>query len=152
MMVRLDPSDDSTARVLLELQRRAYRVEAALLGRDDIPALHEDLDTLRRCGEEFLGWREVGRLAAAISWKAVGDTLDIHRLVVEPAHFRRGLGRTLVRAVLGLPGFARVIVSTGAANLPARRLYESEGFRESALVEVRPGLEVVRFARALHDA
>jgi hypothetical protein len=51
----LDLCDQPTASELLELQRRAYRVEAELIGSFAIPALHETLAELQRCGETFLG-------------------------------------------------------------------------------------------------
>lgn len=146
MITRLDPTDSATAVALLEVQRRAYRVEAERIGFDGIPPLHETLEQLQACGEEFLGWRADGRIGAAISWKRLGDMADIHRLVVDPDHFRRGLGRMLVRAVQALPGVARAIVSTGALNAPARRLYEAEGFRVVATVTLAPGVDIVRFA------
>lgn len=145
MIERLDLSDDATAEAVFALQRRSYRVEAHRIGYERIPPLVETLEDLRRCGEQFLGWRESGALAAAISFKREGDLVDIHRLVVDPAWFRRGLARRLVRAVLALPGASRVIVSTGEANLPARRLYESERFRLVETVTLADGLRIARF-------
>lgn len=147
MIAALDLSERATAEAVLALQRRSYRVEADLIGYDGIPPLHESLEALQGCGEEFLAWREDGQIAAAISFKRDGDLLDIHRLVVDPAHFRRGLGRALVRAVLALPGAARWIVSTGEANEPARRLYAAEGFRTVATRTFADGLRVVQLAR-----
>jgi hypothetical protein len=83
----LDLCDQSTASELLELPRRAYRVEAELIGSFAIPALHETLAELQRCGETFLGAIVDGAIAGAISWRVVGDTIDLHRLIVDPAHF-----------------------------------------------------------------
>jgi ribosomal protein S18 acetylase RimI-like enzyme len=148
MIAPLDLGDDATLAALHALQRRSYRVEAELVGFGGIPGLVESAAELRACGETFLGWREGRRLCAALSYKLDAGTLDIHRLVVDPADFRRGLGRRLVRAALAVPAVARVIVSTGEANQPARRLYESEGFRTVERAEVAPGLWVVRLERA----
>ncbi|MGZ3448889.1 MAG: GNAT family N-acetyltransferase [Polyangiales bacterium] len=55
----------------------------------------------------------------------MGDGIDICRWVVDPESMRRGLGRRLLREVMG----PHTRVRTGAANEPAIRLYESEGFR-----------------------
>ncbi|MGZ3473763.1 MAG: GNAT family N-acetyltransferase [Polyangiales bacterium] len=55
----------------------------------------------------------------------MGDRIDICRWVVDPESMRRGLGRRLLREVMG----PHTRVRTGAANEPAIRLYESEGFR-----------------------
>lgn len=147
-MIRpLDLADLATARALLELQRRAYRVEAELIGYDRIPPLVEELPELQACGEEFHGWVEGQALRAAISWRRSGAELDLHRLVVDPACFRRGLGRRLVRWAVSRPGIERLIVSTGEANGPARRLYESEGFELLERVQLEERLAIVRYAR-----
>jgi GNAT superfamily N-acetyltransferase len=98
----------------------------------------------------FLGAFVDGRLAGAVSWKVDGETLDLHRLVVDPAHFRRGIGAALVRAALGANTRARrAIVQTGAANEPARALYLREGFTLVDEIEPVPGLRVARLSKQL---
>jgi ribosomal protein S18 acetylase RimI-like enzyme len=135
---------------VLELQREAYRVEAHLIGSDEIPALSESLRELQSSGETFLGAFLDGALAGAISWKLDGDTIDLHRLVVDPSHFRRGVGVALVRRALASEPTARqATVQTGAANTPAATLYLEEGFERAAEVEPVPGLRVVRFTKCL---
>ncbi len=147
---RLDFSDDAVAAQLLEIQRRAYAIEAALIGSEDIPPLRESLDELRGCGETFLGAFVEGHVVGAVSWRLLDGTLDIHRLVVDPEWFRRGVGRTLVRAALAAePSAARAIVQTGAGNEPARALYIGEGFEEIDEIEPVPGLRVARFGRRI---
>ena len=146
----LDLGDQALARRLLELQRRAYAAEAELIGSGAIPALHETLEQLVHSGESFLGAFLGDRLVGAISWKRLGRTIDLHRLVVDPGFFRCGVGTALLRRALASePGSTRAIVQTGAANLPARRLYEREGFSVVEELEVAPGLAVTRLERAL---
>lgn len=150
--VLLDLSDDAVARDVLALQRRAYRVEAGLIGSDGIPPLTESLDELQRSDETFLGAVVDGVLAGVVSWKRDGDTLDIHRLAVDPAYFRRGIGAELVRrAEAAEPEAVRVIVQTGAANEPAKTLYRREGFAEVGEREVAPGLWVTLFEKRRGD-
>ncbi len=140
----LDLADPALAAEALELQRRAYRIEADLAGDDRIPPLHETLEGLQRCGETFLGAFVDRRLAGFVSWKRDGDLLDLHRLAVDPAHGRRGIGRALVRAAQASePHAAEIVVQTGAANAPAKALYLGEGFAEAGEREVEPGLRVV---------
>jgi ribosomal protein S18 acetylase RimI-like enzyme len=149
-IVRLDLSDASIASQLLELQREAYRVEADLVGSNDIPPLRETLPELQACAETFLGALADGVLAGAISWKLDGDTIDLHRLVVHPAHFRRGIGVALVRAALAAElSVRRAIVQTGAANAPAVALYRQEGFEPAGEIEPVPGLRVACFTKLL---
>ena len=147
---RLDLADATVASEVLDLQRRAYHVEADLIGSGEIPQLRETLTQLQGCGETFLGARVDGALVAAISWRVVGDTIDLHRLVVDPAHFRIGLGSALVRAALAAePGCRQAIVQTGAANEPAKALYRAEGFSAADEIEPIPGLRVARFTKRL---
>ena len=64
-----------------------------------------------------------------MSWKRSGPLVDIHRLVVHPDRFRRGIAGALLDALEAhQPDAERWIVATGAANEPARRLYERHGF------------------------
>lgn len=146
----LDLDDPGTARAVLALQRRAYRVEAEMVGSDAIPPLHESLDELRRSGERFAGAFVEERLTGVVSWKLVGETLDLHRLAVDPNAFRRGLGRALVLAALAAePGATRAVVQTGSRNEPACRLYRSLEFAPTGEREVAPGLVISLFERSL---
>lgn len=144
----LELADRAVAEAVIALQRRAYRVEADLIGSDGIPPLHETLEELLDSGETFLGARLEGKLAGFVSWKIAGDTLDLHRLAVDPSYFRRGVGRALVRAAeAAAPAPSRVVVQTGAANEPAKALYCSEGFVEVGEQEPAPGIRVTLFEK-----
>ena len=125
----LDLDAPGTAEAIVVLQRASYRVEADLLGARTLPALKESPRRLRRSGERFLGAFEDDRLVGAVAWKRTGPLVHIHRLVVHPDRFRRGIGGALLDALDALePDAERTIVATGAANPPARRLYERRGF------------------------
>ncbi len=142
----LDIADPTVAVDVLDVQRRAYRIEADLIGTDAIPPLRETVENLRGCGETFLGAFEGERIAGFVSWKFDIETIDIHRLAVDPACFRRGIGTTLVRAALAAePGAQRWIVQTGAANEPAKTLYAREGFAEVEDRTVGDGVRVTLF-------
>lgn len=143
----LDVTDPAATRAVA-LQRRAYAVEAEPIGSDRISTLHETAADLADSGETFLGAFAGDELAGLASWRIDGDTLDIHRLAVDPAHFRRGIGVALVRAALAAaPEATRAIVQTGGANEPAKALYRAEGFRELGGREPVPGLRVTLFKR-----
>jgi ribosomal protein S18 acetylase RimI-like enzyme len=146
---RLDIVERETAEAVLQLQQAAYRAEAELVGSDRIPALWETLEELRACREEFLGVIVSGAIVGAISWRYGAGTIDIHRLVVAPEYFRRGIATALVRSALGAePAAARAIVQTGSANEPATSLYEREGFERSEDVELG-GMRISRFVKHL---
>lgn len=99
MIGALDISDEREALRVLEVQRISYAVEARLIGSWDIPPLKDTVRSLRRCGETFCGYLVKGRLAGVLSYKAETAVLDIHRLVVHPDHFRKGIARSLFEHV-----------------------------------------------------
>lgn len=62
--------------------------------------------------------------------------------------FRRGIGKTLVQFVEQVEdGIETIIVSTGAKNVPAKRLYTQLGFVEKKEEEVIPGLIISLFEK-----
>jgi GNAT superfamily N-acetyltransferase len=146
---RLEIVDREAAEAVLQLQQVAYRVEAELVGSDGIPPLWETIEDLRTSGEEFLGVTVNGALVGAIFWRYSAGTIDIHRLVVDPEHFRRGIGTALVRGALEIePTAKRAIVQTGAQNAPAAALYLREGFEQIEELDLG-GVRVSRFAKRL---
>jgi putative acetyltransferase len=60
-------------------------------------------------------------------------TAEIKRMIVDPDHARRGVGRSLLLAILQAAraqGIRSVLLEVGIRNIEARRLYESVGFRD----------------------
>ena len=146
--VPLDLADESIARSVLALQREAYAVEADLIGSDGIPQLTETLDELRAAGLEWLGVFDGKGLSGAVSWAVLGDgTVDIHRLIVAPRAFRRGVASALLDALDARYPERPMLVSTGRANEPARTLYRRRGFTVVRDREAIPGLWVTELER-----
>jgi ribosomal protein S18 acetylase RimI-like enzyme len=149
---RLDLKDRSVANAVLELQRDAYAVEAALIGSGGIPALTETLEAVRAADEEWLGAFDGPRLSGAVSWRTLDDgTIDIHRLVVAPRAFRRGIATALLDELDRTFPDRPMVVSTGSANEPALALYRVRGFRAVREREAAPGLFVMELQRARPD-
>lgn len=134
-----------SARHLWELQRNAYRVEAALIGDDRIPPLHESEHELASAPLRWLVTFDGERIAGALGYLMDEESVDIDRLMIDPGYHRRGLGSALVREVMSLR--ARTIVATGRENAPARTLYEALGFTHDGDVEPVAGLWVSRYSR-----
>jgi GNAT superfamily N-acetyltransferase len=132
---------------LLDLQHKAYAVEAELIGDDRIPPLHEAESDLLSSGLQWIASFDVDQqIAGAAGYAIDHDVVDLDRLIVSPAHHRKGLGTALVIDVMSLAPIT--LVATGRDNTPARRLYESLGFLHQSDFEPVPGLWVSRYRRA----
>jgi ribosomal protein S18 acetylase RimI-like enzyme len=145
----LSLADAGVVAGLVALQRAAYRVEADLIGADAIPVLTETEAELAASGESFLGAGE-GDLLAALSYVRTAGVVDIHRLVVHPDAFRRGLATSLLDALeRAEPDATEWRVSTAAANAPALALYAGRGFERVQELEAPGGVPIVHEVRRL---
>ncbi len=146
--VLLDLADEVIACSVLALQRESYAVEAELIGSDGIPQLTETLEELRAAGLEWLGTFDEAGLTGAVSWKILDDgTVDIHRLVVAPHAFRRGVASGLLDALDARFPRHPTLVSTGRGNGPALELYRRRGFTVVREREAIPGLWITELER-----
>jgi hypothetical protein len=78
LIKQLDITDVSIARHVLAVQLPAYRVEAELIGFDEIPLLKDTVTTLQASREQFYGFYIGEVLAGVIRVQMVDDTLDIN--------------------------------------------------------------------------
>src|SRR5689334_16139350 len=98
--------------------------------------------------EHWLGCFTDDLLVAAVAYEFPDpETVDITRLVVDPAHARKGHATALLDALDDLEPRGLSLVSTGTANAPAVNLYLSRGYHEAEQVEVGPGVRITRFRR-----
>jgi ribosomal protein S18 acetylase RimI-like enzyme len=144
----LDLTDRTLAERLLAIQHAAYAVEAELIGFDGIPPLQEDLAGLMASTERWLGRYDGDTLVGAVAYEASADTVEITRLIVDPAHARRGHGRALLDHLDRIHPAPVSLVSTGSANTPAIKLYTSRGYTAIGDVEVAPGIYITEFRRS----
>nr|WP_246017795.1 GNAT family N-acetyltransferase [Mesobacillus subterraneus] len=142
--IRLNEIQDAAE--VLALQQKAYKVEAELIGTEEIPPLKETFEQLQNCGETFIGCYISGRLAGAVSFKKEETMLDIHRVMVHPDFFRKGIAEKLI-AKLEKQKYTQIIVSTGAANTPAINLYQKLGFQRQEDTIVENGLVIANFKK-----
>lgn len=142
----IELNDVMAAAEVLDLQKKSYRIEADLIGTDEIPPLKETFEQLQNCGETFMGYYIEGVLAGAVSFKKEGKVLDIHRMMVHPDSFRRGIAGKLL-AEIERQDCQEILVSTGAANTPAIKLYEKLGFVHQHDSVVGNGLVIANFKK-----
>lgn len=137
------------AEKLLEIQMPAYKVEAEIIGYDDIPPLKDTVNTLKQCEETFFGYYINEELCAAISVKVIDNEVDIHRLIVHPDHFRKGIAQKLLTFIERQFDKRIIKVATGSKNKPAITLYKKNGFRITKEVQVNEHLSLTYFEKKL---
>lgn len=144
----LSLSDSETIGQLWRLQHVAYRLEAEIIGFQEIPPLMDTIETLQNCGETFYGCIDTdGELLGAVAVaEEEQNILTITRMMVHPDHFRKGIAAALMTHVFEQhPDFPRYLVSTGTLNEPAVKLYTKFGFKPVEVMEIAPGVELTTF-------
>lgn len=145
---KIDFDDQKEVLQLLDVQMAAYRVEAKLIGFQDIPPLMDSDTTLKQSGETFYGYFRNERLIGAISYRKIGSALTIHRLMVHPDYFRQGIAGSLLHFIESVEtGVTTITVATGAKNTPARKLYQRYGYVETACREMQKGVSMIFFEK-----
>lgn len=141
MIIKLDATKEEVAKNILTIQIPAYTVEAEIINFYGIPQLKDTAEDIMKCEETFIGYTMEGELGGVISYTDNENHIDICRLVVDPKHFRKGIAKKLVDHVIKniAINHAKIVVSTGAMNVPAKSLYRSFGFHEIKEIEVSPG-------------
>ena len=148
LIKKIDITVPKIAEEVLSVQLASYKVEAELIDFYDIPPLKDTVSTLQRCGETFYGCYVDGELCGVISIKVGEGLIDIHRLMVHPKHFRKGIARRLLEFVESNgDGDETLIVSTGSKNAPAIYFYEKSGFVKTGEVKVMEGLLITSFEK-----
>lgn len=144
----LDHAEPPTAAEIVAVQQAGYAVESDLISFKELPPLLESAADVALLDVVMLGARTEGRLIGLVGYRRSDDIVDIDRLVVDPAHFRHGVGTALLAELHRRESTARRFqVSTGAANTPAIRLYQSLDYRIERSEALPVGLEIVHLAR-----
>lgn len=129
MIREIDMTVDKLAKEVLNLQIPSYKVEADIIGFDDIPPLTESVELLQQSGETFFGYYLKGKLCGVVSFKTDKSVIDIHRLMVHPDHFRKGIASRLLDFIeRNNRNYKKIVVSTGTKNVPAVEFYLTNGF------------------------
>lgn len=150
MIKYLDVTQRRVAQKVLDVQIPSYQAEADLIGFDDLPPLKDTVKSIMNTDEHFYGYFIHEELAGAISYTKENELLDIHRLIVHPHYFRRGIGGTLLQFILDLETEAKkAVVSTGAKNVPAKALYKRFGFIEKSDQEVAPDFFITHLEKVI---
>lgn len=141
MIKRLNLKEVETAKEVLALQKASYRVEADILNYYEIPPLKDSIHSLKACDEIFYGYYIYDILAGIISYKIIGNILNIYRVAVHPHFFRMGIGGILLNYIENVEeNITRIIVHTGKKNLPGINLYLKNGYQIIKEIEICKGI------------
>jgi len=148
LIKKIDSTNPKSAQEVLHIQIPSYKIEADIIGFDDIPPLKDTVDTLQQCGETFFGYYVNEELCGVISIKTEKDIIDIHRLMVHPKHFRKGIAKLLLDFIERKKGnYKTIIVSTGTKNEPAVAFYVKNGFSKTKETNVTEQLSLTYFKK-----
>ena len=147
----VDHTDASVAEELLRVQRRAYAVEAELIEVAAIPNLDEAVDDIRQLRLSITAARDADGIVGFIGHTRTGGLVEIDRLAVDPASFRRGIGRALLQHLHDAEPDAAFVVSTPARNTPAVELHISAGYHVEYQTVVAGTLPVLGLRRRRRD-
>lgn len=153
-MICIEPIDNrrlATARQIHALLLLAAAQEAALLGGTTSLPAQRSIADIQAGPEYFLGASVDQQLQGWLSLRADDDAnqINIASLVVEPAHQRAGIGRSLVIEALRRGNGFVISVATPALNAPALALYAQLGFVEYRRGSIgQPAIELIKLRRA----
>lgn len=149
MIKKIDIRNIKCAADVLNIQIPSYKVEAEIIGTYDIPPLKDTVYTLQHCGENFFGYYENGNLYGAVSIKVDDVVVDIHRLIVHPNQFRKGIAQLLLNFIETKFQVETIKVATGSKNTPAVSFYKKNGFQNINEVLVNEQLSLTFFEKKL---
>lgn len=102
-------------------------------------------------GEQFFGYFLDDELCGAISLKTDHVVVDIHRLVVHPNHFRKGIAQALLDYIEKTYVSIKIKVATGVNNIPAIRFYLKNGFDQVDQVQIDEQLTLAFFEKVVNS-
>lgn len=150
MIKKIDITNLKLAEEVLNIQIPSYKVEAEIIEFYDIPPLKDTVYTLQQCGETFFGYYLKEELCGVISIKVENGILDIHRLMVHPKHFKKGIAKMLLDFIENdNEGFETIIVSTGSKNIPAVTFYLKNGFSKTEEISITERLSITSFKKEI---
>jgi len=150
LIKKIDITNLKLAEEVLNIQIPSYKIEAEIIDFYDIPPLKDTVYTLQQCGETFFGYYLEEELCGVISIKAENGIIDIHRLMVHPKHFKKGIAKVLLDFIENdNEGFETIIVSTGSKNTPGVTFYLKNGFSKTEEISITERLSITSFKKDL---
>lgn len=150
LIERVDITNPIVAEKVLNIQIQSYSVEAKIINFYEIPPLKDTIETLKETEETFFGYYLNGELCGVISIKIEKGIIDIHRLMVHPEHFNKGIASRLLSFIEeNKEDCEMIIVATGTKNEPAVNFYLKNGFLETGKKRVSEQLSLSFFKKKI---
>ncbi len=145
-MTSIVKADRQDVKPILALQYTAYRSEAELLNNYAIPPLKQtesDVEKEYDAGTFLKAVDETGAIVGSVRAYQKGDTVYIGKLIVHPAHQRKGIGTALLREIESACLSQRYELFTSVRSLNNLRLYEKTGYVRFREQETDSGVRLV---------
>mgnify|MGYP001204185715 CR=1 FL=1 len=149
MVRKIDNSKIEIAKEIYSIFQRSYKIEAQLLNATDFPPLKRPVSKFLNCNNEFFGYYLKKAIAGVIEIENKKNIIHIQSLVVDPKHFRKGIGKELIKFVLTNYTSHIFTVETGIKNYPAISLYNSFHFKEENQWDTNHGVRKIRFIKKM---
>ncbi len=148
MIKKIDSRLKVEAESIRKVFQASYAVEAKLLdAEDNFPPLKRPLEGFIKSETSFYGFYDEENLTGVMEIYLAGNKAHIQSMVVDPSYFRRGIASKLLQFLFEQFKEKSFTVETGAANGPARTLYERHGFKKVNQWMTEIGIEKVAFEK-----
>jgi ribosomal protein S18 acetylase RimI-like enzyme len=130
--VQIEQATIADAPRILEIQKKAFQIEALLYGRDDLPPLMQSLDSFMQEFNryDYLKATFQGQVIGSVRASVTGNTCFVGRLIVDPEYQKKGVGTELMDYLENkyntIPRFE---LFTGKKSEDNIRLYSKRGYR-----------------------
>ena len=129
----IEIAEEKDIEELYALQLLAFESEAKMIGSRAVPALMESLDKAKSDFHDWLVLKtidESGRIIGSVRCREENGVVEVGRLMVHPDFRRRGIGESLLKAVVERFSGELLELFTCTNSVTNIRLYEKVGYRK----------------------
>ena len=149
MIIKINNKETKIAEEIRAIFQVSYAVEADILKAVDFPPLKRTVSQFVNSHSEFYAFSIIKNIVGIIEIDSHDDLTHIQSLVVDPKHFRKGIGRKLVQFTLDTYRSKLFTVETGIDNQPAIKLYKRLGFQEIKQWDTNHGIKKIRLKKRI---
>ena len=143
----LNNHNKNIAQKLYKIWQESYIIEKEIIGAKIFPPLDRTISDFIKSKNSFYSYIEKNNLLGVIEIDCRANSIHIQSLVVSPNHFRKGIASKLIDKVFTLHKSLLYTVETGNDNDPAKKLYESKGFRKVKVCMTEFGVKKIKFEK-----